>query len=68
MDDKHDASRCPKAGPSHRTVHEGNFHRHKAFVVRETWRARCVVRLKRAERTRRAGHRAAAYDAISFYC
>ena len=31
------------------------------FVVREMRRARCVVRLQRAERTRCAEHRAAAY-------
>ena len=39
-----------------------------AFVVREMRRTRCVVRLQRAERTRCAGHRAAAYDAMSCYC
>ena len=39
-----------------------------AFVVREMRSARCVVRLQRAERTRCAGHRAAAYDAMSCYC
>ena len=36
MDDKRDASRCPKAGPSHRTGHEGSLslHRHGLWFVK----------------------------------